>query len=106
MDERELSVTEALDELTELLCATAPGVVPRRDAAARYMLCRQALLRAEISLPGFLIQCGSIYKFAEFIALYDPRPEARVAFVERAIEACRPAGGGSRSYDIFQDPAF
>jgi hypothetical protein len=104
--EREVTVADALDELTELLCAAAPGVVPRRDAAGRYMICREALLRAKVALPGFLIQCGSIYKFAEFISLYDPRPAARVAFVQSAIDACRPWRDDRGSYDIFQDPGF
>ena len=101
--EAERTTDDVLDELLQLLSSWAGGVRPDREAAGRYMTCRTALLAAKVPVPGFLVQCGSIYKFAEFINLYDPRLAARVAFVQSVIDECRSLPAAKRAYDIFQD---
>lgn len=103
MIEHEGTVAELLDELVQLLRAWAGGVRPDREAAGRYMACRTALLAAKIPVPGFVVQCGSIHKFSEFIALYDPRLSARLAFLDAAFRECLPLPKTDRVRDIFQD---
>lgn len=106
--ERAPAAADALRELVELMRAAAPGGMPRRDAATRYMQCRQALLqsRHRSMLPGFLMQCGSIFKFSEFITLYDPGVAARLAFVDAAFLACRRSLDTGPMHDVFDDLDF
>ena len=82
---------QAIDVLDELLCAIAGGGTPNRSQANTYSSCRSDLLqsRAKALLPGFLYQCLTIFKFREFINLYDPDVALRQAFVRRAMERCR-----------------
>lgn len=114
-------LAEAYGEMSELMQAVASGQSPQRGAAQRYTLCRQALLqqagggpqaslqRADLgTVPGFLVQCASLYKFIEFITLYDPDPATRARFVARAFGAAdapaqveRPPV--ARRRDIFAD---
>jgi hypothetical protein len=74
-------------------------------AAVRYTVCREALLGSELrsDVPGFLIQCVSIYKFHDFINLFDPKTDARIAFVEAAFSKCRAQFDSKRVYDVFSD---
>ena len=58
------------------------------------------------ALPGFLIQCVSIFKFHDFISLYDPKAEARIAFVENAFANSRAMLDSKRIFDVFSDPDF
>lgn len=84
---------EAYGEMSELMLAVASGLPPQRGAAQRYTLCRQVLLeqadRATTAgaVPGFVVQCASLYRFIEFVTLYDPDPAIRARFVARAFGA-------------------
>ena len=95
---------DALQEMEELLRGVASST-PHRLSAVRYTHCREALLRSEFrpAVPGFLIQCVSIYKFHDFINLLDPKAEARIAFVEAALDKCRAMLNSKRVYDVFGD---
>ena len=102
------STRDALEEMQELLRAASSMSSPHRLAAVRYTLCRATLFEGELrpALPGFLVQCVSIYKFHDFIHLYDPKPEARMAFVDAAFSGCRAMLDTKRIYDVFSDPEF
>jgi hypothetical protein len=99
------SAADALQEIRKLLKEVSSASSPPRLSAVRYTLCRAALLNSALrhSLPGFLIQCVSIYKFHDFITLYDPRPEARLAFLDGALGASKSIPEARRVYDIFGD---
>ncbi len=96
---------DVLQEMEELLRAVASSSTPHRFSAVRYTVCREALLASEVrpAIPGFLVQCVSIYKFHDFINLFDPKAEARIAFVEAAINKCRALLDSKRVYDVFGD---
>ena len=96
---------DVLQELEDLLRAVASSSTPHRFSAVRYTHCREALLASEVrpALPGFLIQCVSIYKFHDFINLFDPKLAERIAFVETAFSKCRALLDSKRSYDVFSD---
>lgn len=109
-------LAEAYGEMSELMQAVASGQSPQRGAAQRYTLCRQALLQQADRasgrglVPGFLVQCASLYKFIEFITLYDPDPATRARFVARAFGGTdAPASAPverppvARRRDIFAD---
>ena len=102
------STREALEEIHEILRSVAASGSPHRLSAVRFTHCRSVLLQSEYrsALPGFLIQCVSLYKFYDFINLYDPKPEARVAFVNDAFARWRGAANAKPAYDIFSDPDF
>jgi hypothetical protein len=106
--QQKTSTSEALEEMQALLLSTCSAITPNRVSAVRYTLCRTALMDGELrpSLPGFLIQCVSIFKFYDFISLYDPRAEARIAFVESAFANGRAMVESKRIYDVFSDPDF
>jgi len=106
--ETKLSVNEALEEIEALLLAASSAGSPHRLSAVRYTMCRAALLDSALRpvLPGFLMQCVSLYKFHEFIHLYDPRPDLRAKFIERAFADCRPRAASRRVYDAFGDLDF
>jgi hypothetical protein len=106
--EQKTSTSEALEEMQSLLRATCSAGSPNRISAVRYTLCRTMLMDGELrpALPGFLIQCVSIYKFHDFISLYDPKAETRIAFVENAFAASRALLESKRIYDVFSDPDF
>ena len=108
MVEPKPSTRDALEEIQELLSAASSASSPHRLSAVRYTLCRAALLESEVraALPGFIIQCVSIYKFHDFIHLYDPKAEARRAFVDAAFSSCRAMLDTKRIYDVFSDPDF
>jgi len=91
--------------MEELLRAVASSSTPHRFSAVRYTHCREALLASPMraAVPGFLIQCVSIYKFHDFINLFDPKADARIAFVEAALSKCRGVLDSKRVYDVFSD---
>lgn len=98
----------ALIEMQELLRAAVTASAPNRIAAVRYTLCRTVLMEGELrpTLPGFLIQCVSIFKFHDFITLYDPKAETRLAFLDAAFARCLAAVEAKRTFDVFKDPEF
>jgi hypothetical protein len=106
--QQDTSSFEALEEMQSLLLRTCSVSTPNRVSAVRYTLCRTILMDGELrpALPGFLIQCVSIFKFHDFISLYDPRAEARIAFVEGALAKAWASLESKRIYDVFSDPDF
>ncbi len=104
--EQKPSMRDALEEMQELLRTIALVGSPPRHSAVRYTLCRSALIESELrpALPGFLVQCVSASKFHDFIHLYDPKAEARIAFVDAAFSAGRARLDSKRIYDVFSDP--
>jgi hypothetical protein len=106
--QQKTSTSEALEEMQVLLLGTCSASTPNRISAVRYTLCRTILLDGELrpALPGFLIQCVSIFKFHDFISLYDPKAEARTAFVESAFANSRALLDSKHIYDVFSDPDF
>lgn len=104
--EQKPSMRDALEEMQELLRTIALVGSPPRHSAVRYTLCRTALIESELrqALPGFLIQCVSASKFHDFIHLYDPKAEARIAFVDAAFSGGRARLDSKRIYDVFSDP--
>jgi hypothetical protein len=105
---QETGISEALEEMQSLLRSTCSAATPNRISAVRYTLCRTILMDGELrpSLPGFLIQCVSVFKFHDFISLFDPKAEARIAFVENAFASSRAMLESKRIYDVFSDPDF
>lgn len=102
------ALRSVMTELEDLLRVVVSSGSPPRTSAVRYTQCRDALLASpsRSSVPGFIVQCVSIYKFQDFINLYDPRTDHRLAFVEAAfaggIKALRPV----RRNDAFNDFDF
>lgn len=103
-----LSDHQALAEFHALLRDCAHGHSPGRHLPVRYQICRNALVTGTLRghLPGFVAPCVSLYKFREFIALYDNDPKQRVKFVDRALETCwtllneRPAHDTIDEFDV------
>jgi len=77
----------SLVRLHELLVAIAQGFVPDRSEAVLYSECRSDLLTSPYRalLPGYLVQCISVFRFRDFIGLYDPSPAMRQRFVEQSL---------------------
>ncbi len=94
---------QALEEMQQILRTAASAGTPNRLAAVRYTECRGALLGSNLRpvLPGFLLQCVSVFKFTDFISLFDPRPQARIAFIDQALEPCWSFLDARREYDVF-----
>jgi hypothetical protein len=82
-----------LKEMEQLLRVVASSGSPPRPSAVRYTQCRDSLLASDLrsTVPGFVVQCVSIYKFHDFINLYHSDVGARLAFIESAFGT----GGGS-----------
>jgi hypothetical protein len=63
--------------------------------------------QARAHMPGFLHQCASISKFHDFINLYHPSAEARLAFLDGALgerrvpPLLRPVRGALNDEDDF-----
>ena len=85
-----LSDHQALDEFHTLLRDCAQGQLPPRHLPARYQACRTVLITGALGsyLPGFVRTCVSLYKFRDFIFLFDHDPAHRVRFVDRSLEDC------------------
>jgi hypothetical protein len=77
-----------LQDLESLLISVAAGAVPNRQHATAYSTMRLALLKSYDSniVPGFIHQCISIYKFREFITLYDGRANERRRFITSVFD--------------------
>lgn len=105
---RDLTPGEALTELKQLMRLAAGEGSPQRLAATTYTICREALLQSELrpALPGFLLQCLTIFRFKDFIQLYSPSLDDRIAFVDEAFRACEARAGLRSSFDVFGDPDF
>lgn len=103
--QQKANTAEALLEMEELLRSVAGKGSPHRLSAVRYTHCRAVLLDSEMRslVPGFLIQCVSIYKFHDFINLYHPKAEARVQFVDASLAKCRDTVSAPRVFDVFND---
>lgn len=97
-----------MKELEEILRVVATTASPSRPAAVRYTQCRDALLggEARAALPGFIVQCVSIYKFHDFINLYDADPSARTAFIHAAFNKGAASLQTKRSRDVSRDFDF
>lgn len=108
MSGEELTTGEALAELRAILRLAASEDSLQRIAATRYTICRDALLRSDMraALPGFLQQCLTIFRFRDFIHLYTPRLNERIAFVEDALRTCETRSGLRASIDVFNDSDF
>jgi hypothetical protein len=106
--EQKPAAPDAFEEIQALLRAASSAGTPHRLSAVRYTLCRAALLESPLrpAVPGFIVQCVSIYKFYDFIHLYDPKVEARISFVEEAFSGCRALLNSKSVYDVFNDPDF
>lgn len=87
----------SLVRLTELLLAIAKGFVPDRSEAVLYSACRSELLTSPYRalLPGYLVQCISVFRFRDFVGLYDPSPAVRQRFVEQSLSRALSAQGVS-----------
>lgn len=99
---------DALEEMQALLRIVASSSTPVRLSAVDYTRCRAILLEGPLrpGLPGFVLQCVSIFKFHEFINLYDARPQVRLAFIEDAFGNTGPGPKAKPTYDVFNDPDF
>ena len=98
-----------LDDLEQLLREVVATGSPARTTAVRYTRCRDALLASpsRSAIPGFVVQCVSVYKFQDFVTLLDPDVGARLAFVDAAFSR----GGATlkisqRRQDAFNDFDF
>jgi hypothetical protein len=88
----------SLVRLNDLLLAIAKGLVPDRSEAVLYSSCRSELLASPYRdlLPGYLVQCISVFRFRDFIGLYDPSPAMRQRFVDQSFaRAVASFGGGA-----------
>ena len=97
-----------IKELEEILRVVATTASPSRPAAVRYTQCRDALLASDARalVPGFIVQCVSIYKFHDFINLYDADPAARTAFIQNAFSKGQLFLETKRPKDVFRDFDF
>ena len=100
------NVEAALEELRLILRGVAvAGAPPQRLAAVRYVVCRDMLLASQsrARMPGFLHQCASISKFHDFITLYHPSVESRLAFLNEALGESQAPVVLRRIRDAFAD---
>lgn len=104
----ELTPDQAMSELKELLRMAAGNFFLQRFTATRYTICREALLRSPLSsaLPGYLRQCLTISRFHDFIHLYDPSIEARLAFIEATFAVGEVTARSAPRLDVFSSPDF
>ena len=97
-----------LKEMEQLLRVVASSGSPPRPSAVRYTQCRDALLASDLrsAVPGFVVQCVSIYKFHDFISLYHSDVGARLAFIEGAFGTGGSAPPSRRPPASFNDFDF
>jgi len=95
IDPATIEIDEAFARFDALLQSVAAGLTVDRSAAMRYSEYRSMLLDSPYRdvLPGFVIQCMSVFKYREFIALYDHAGRAREAFVRDLLAECRALHG-------------
>jgi hypothetical protein len=93
----------ALAEMVELLKNVAAIRAPDRALAVRYTASRALLLESRLGpqVPGFLLQCVSVFKFHDFINLYAPDLPSRIAFIDEAFEGCVIGEDRGRGFDVF-----
>ncbi len=86
----EPTATELLARVRSVLVYAAEGGALGREHAVIYLDLRSRLLDSGIGklLPGFLYQCVTLFRFKEFISLYDPDTMLRIAFIDRMIARC------------------
>lgn len=103
-----MTARAVMKELEEILRVVATAGSPSRPAAVRYTQCRDAMLAgdARASVPGFIVQCVSIYKFHDFINLYDADPAARITFIQGAFNKGAVSLETKRPKDAFRDFDF
>lgn len=99
---------DPLQEMEELLRSVASGTPPNRFHAVKFTQGRATLMSSDLKdrLPGFMTQCLSVYKFAEFITLYHPRVDARLAFLDNAFRHARASSGPDPIFDAFGNDPF
>lgn len=104
----EAETRTVLKELEALLREVASSASPPRTTAVRYTRCRDALLASPVrsAVPGFVVQCVSIYKFQDFITLMDPAVEPRLAFLDAAFSRGEVVLKTGRRRDAFNDFDF
>ena len=78
----------AFDQFAGVTTSIAGGGPLVRVDAVAWLQSRETLLASEYRdvLPGFILQCLSIFKFRDFILLYHPDPRERRRFVEQLLE--------------------
>lgn len=105
MPDLRLSDHAALEEFHELLRDSARWHTPSREPPVRYQICRNALIGGVLShyLPGYVRPCVSLYKFREFISLYDQDTATRLRFIDRSLEACWTQLNERPAHDTFHD---
>lgn len=103
-----LTPAEALEEMREITRMAALDSAPTRQAAGRYTLCRDTLLQSQLRphLPGFLFQCLTVARFQDFIHLLDPRPQVRLAFIDKSFKNLSASMNHRPSVDLFDDGGF
>ena len=103
-----LSDHQALDEFHTLLHDCAEGQVPPRHMPVRYQVCRTVLITGDMRsyLPGFVRTCVSLYKFREFIFLYDSDWTLRLRFIDRSLEDCWTQLNEQPAHDVFDADDF
>ncbi|HEU0042974.1 hypothetical protein [Sphingomonas sp.] len=97
---------EAFSELAGILDRACAGSLSDRKLAQRYTDCRQTLIgqHERSSVPGFVVQCVSLYRFVEFITLYHPDISQRRAFIARELGRPPAKRATARGIDIFDAP--
>ena len=97
-----------MKEMEELLREVSTASSPSRPTAVRYTQCRDALLASgdRAAVPGFILQCVSVYKFHDFINLYHADAGARIAFIENAFSKGKVPLETKRPKDAFRDFDF
>jgi hypothetical protein len=108
MTEIEMGVHQALEEFHELLRICSLEQSPPRYLAARYQVCRTALMTSKLRsyLPGFVRQCVSSLTFRQFICLYDHEPTVRMKFIDRSLESCWTQLNERPAHDVFDADDF
>lgn len=103
-----MTARAVMAEMEELLREVATAGSPSRPTAVRYTQCRDALMAGDIrpAVPGFIFQCVSVYKFHDFINLYDADAGARIAFIESAFNKGNVSLETKRPKDAFRDFDF
>ena len=96
-----VEIGEAFARFEALLQSIATGLLVDRSAAMRYSEYRSMLLDSAYRdfLPGFVLQCVSVFKYREFISLYDPAARTREAFVGDQLAECRAFNAQRASFE-------
>lgn len=86
-----IEVHEVFAQFEGLLTEIAGPLAADRSEAMAYSHCRSLLLNSTYrdTLPGFVVQCMSVFKYREFISLLDPSAAVRQDFVRASLAECR-----------------